>query len=175
MTILFTSKCLSPKHKFPFHITTNLLLKYHYTGSSHNYVDCQLLKCFPEANSIQNLYLSDNDSLTCTRHISTILLHVWTRELKHYKHVKIKQFSKVDIKQDNNFSVILLIKYLVYQLDPHHLQVSHIIYIFVYITKSVITFLYISIIRIHLILIISDLHKYVSSLWILQGKLVVIQ
>ena len=49
-------------------------------------------------------------------------LFLWTRVLKHSKYVKMKQFSKVDIKQNNVSSFILLIKCLVYQWDPRHLQ-----------------------------------------------------
>ena len=40
---------------------------------------------------------------------------IWTRVLNHNKYVEIKQFSKVDIKQNNISAVILLIKFLVYQ------------------------------------------------------------
>ena len=46
-----------------------------------------------------------------------------------YKYVEIKQFSKVDIKQNNIFMVFLLIKFLVYQRDLRHLQGSHVVYI----------------------------------------------
>ena len=42
---------------------------------------------------------------------------IWTRVLKHNKYVIIKQFSKVDIKHNNISTVILLIKFLVYQWD----------------------------------------------------------
>ena len=49
---------------------------------------------------------------------------IWTRVLNHNKYVEIKQFSKVDVKQNNISTVILLIKFLVYQWDPRHLQGS---------------------------------------------------
>ena len=52
-------------------------------------------------------------------------------------YVEIKQFSKVDIKQNNISTVILLNKFLVYQWDPRHLQGSRVVYIFVYIMKFV--------------------------------------
>ena len=71
-----------------------------------------------------------------TRRTSTIFF-LWTRALKHNKFVEIKQFSKVDIKQINVSTVIFLIKFLVKQRDPCHLQGSRVVYIFVYITKSV--------------------------------------
>ena len=76
------------------------------------------------------------------------ICHHRTRVLKHKKDFVIKQFSKVDIKQ-NISTVILLIKILVYRWYPRHLQVSCGVYLF---TKSVfymylITFSCISIIR----------------------------
>ena len=61
---------------------------------------------------------------------------IWTRVLNHNKYVEIKQFFKVDIKQ-NISTVILFIKFLVYQWDPIHLQGSRVVYIFVYIMKFV--------------------------------------
>ena len=57
---------------------------------------------------------------------------VWTGVLNHNKYVEMKQFSKVDIKQNNISTVILLIKFLVYQWDPRHLQGSRVVYIFIY-------------------------------------------
>ena len=57
---------------------------------------------------------------------------IWTSVLNHNKYVEIKQFSKEDIKQNNISSVILLIKFLVYQWDPRHLQGSRVVYIFIY-------------------------------------------
>ena len=57
---------------------------------------------------------------------------IWTRVLNHNKYVEIKQFSKEDIKQNNISTVILLIKILVYQWDPRHLQGSWVVYIFIY-------------------------------------------
>ena len=47
------------------------------------------------------------------------------------------QFSQVDIKQNNVCTAILLIKFLIYQWDPCHLQQSRIVYIFAYIIQSV--------------------------------------
>ena len=50
----------------------------------------------------------------------------------------IKQFSKVEIKQNSiESALILLIKFLVYQWDSCQLQGICVVYIFVYITKSV--------------------------------------
>ena len=67
---------------------------------------------------------------TCTRRISTFFF-IWTRVLKHNKYVGFKQFSKVDIKQNNISTVIfLLIKFLVYQWDPRHLQEVAFTYLF---------------------------------------------
>ena len=82
------------------------------------------------------------------------------------KYVEIKQYSKVDIKQNNISTVILLIKCLVYQWDPRHLQGSRIVYImkFVLYLISNHTFLFVSIIRICFNPIISDVHKELSSL-----------
>ena len=95
-----------------------------------------------------------------------IFFFIWTRVLNHYKYVEIKQFSKVDIKQNNISTVSLLNKFLVYQWDPRHLQGSRVVYIIVYIMKFVylITFLCVSIIRIRFNLKISDVHKELSSL-----------
>ena len=36
---------------------------------------------------------------------------IWTQVLNHNKYVEIKQYSKVDIKQNNISTVILLIKF----------------------------------------------------------------
>ena len=44
-----------------------------------------------------------------------IFFSIWTHLLNHHKYVEIKQFSKLDIKQNNISTVILLIKFLVYQ------------------------------------------------------------
>ena len=54
------------------------------------------------------------------------------RVLNHNKYVEINQFSKVDIKQNNISTVILLIKFLVHQGDPRHWQGSRVVYIFIY-------------------------------------------
>ena len=62
---------------------------------------------------------------------------IWNWVLNHNSYVEIKQFSKVDIKQDNVSNIILLIKFLVYQWDPRHLQGSRVVYTFVYIMKFV--------------------------------------
>ena len=101
-----------------------------------------------------------------TWRISTIFYFIWTRVLNYDKYVDIKQCSKVDIKQNNISTVILLIKIFVYQWDPRHLQGSRVVYIIVYIMKFVylITFLCVSIIRIRFNLKISDVHKELSSL-----------
>ena len=50
--------------------------------------------------------------------VSPQFFSIWTRVLNHNKYVEIKQFSKVDIKQNNISTVILLIKFLVYQWNP---------------------------------------------------------
>ena len=51
-------------------------------------------------------------------HLAYLLIFsIWTRVLNHNKYVEIKQFSKGDIKQNNISTVILLIKFLVYQWD----------------------------------------------------------
>ena len=60
----------------------------------------------------------------------------WTWVINHNKYDEIKQFSKVDIKQNNISTIILFIKFLIYQWDPRHLQGSRVVYIFVYIMKS---------------------------------------
>ena len=64
--------------------------------------------------------------------VSPQFLSIWTRVLNHNKYVEIKQFSKEDIKQNNIYTVILLIKFLVYQWDPRHLLGSRVVYIFIY-------------------------------------------
>ena len=64
--------------------------------------------------------------------VSPQFFSIWIRVLNHNKHVEIKQFSKEDIKQNNISTVILLIKFLVYQWDLRHLQGSRIVYIFIY-------------------------------------------
>ena len=57
---------------------------------------------------------------------------IWTRVLNHNKYVEMKQFSKVDIKQNNISTVSLLNKFLVFQWDLRHLQGSRVVYIFIY-------------------------------------------
>ena len=52
--------------------------------------------------------------------VSPHVFFIWIRALNHNKYVEIKQFSKVDIKKIS--TVILLIKFLVFQWDPRHLQ-----------------------------------------------------
>ena len=64
--------------------------------------------------------------------VSPQFFSIWTRVLNHNKYVAIKQFSKEDIKQNNISTVILLIKFLVNQWDPRHLQGSRVVYIFIY-------------------------------------------
>ena len=68
--------------------------------------------------------------------VSPYFFFIWTRVLNHNQYVEIKQFSKVDIKQNNISTVILLISFLVYQCDPRHLQGSRVVYIFIYIMKT---------------------------------------
>ena len=85
-------------------------------------------------------------------------------ELTHNNYVMIKRISKVDIKQNNISTVILLIKFLVYQWDSRHLQGSRVIYIFVNIMKVVFYlisthFLCVSIRRMRFNLIICDCTK----------------
>ena len=101
--------------------------------------------------------------------VSPQIFSIWIRVLNHNRYVEIKQFSRVDIKQNNISIVILLIEFLVYQWDPRHLQGSRVVYIFIYTLYScsilyLITFLCILIIWIHVNLIISDVHKELSSL-----------
>ena len=62
--------------------------------------------------------------------VSPQFFFIWTRVLNHNNHVEIKQFSKVDIKQNNIATVSLLIKFLVYQWDPCYLQGSLFTYLF---------------------------------------------
>ena len=81
------------------------------------------------------------------------------------------QFSKVDIKPNNVSTVIFWIKFLVYQWEPRHLQGSRVVYIFVYITKSVFSLIsnYVFVYFNHKVtffLIISDVQKDLSSLQI---------
>ena len=64
--------------------------------------------------------------------VSPQFFSIWIRVLNHNKYVEIKQISKEDIKQNNISTVILLIKFLVYQWDPRHLQGSRLVYIFIY-------------------------------------------
>ena len=61
---------------------------------------------------------------------------LWNGVLKHYKYVEVKQFSIVNIKQNNVFTIILLINFLIYQWDPCHLQGNCVVYNFVYTMKS---------------------------------------
>ena len=64
--------------------------------------------------------------------VSPQFFSIWIRVLNHNKYVEIKQFSKEDIEQNNISTVILLIKFLVYQWDPRHLQGSRVVYIFIH-------------------------------------------
>ena len=68
--------------------------------------------------------------------VSPQFFSIWTRVLNHNKYIEIKQFSKEDIKQNNISTVILLIKFLVYQWVPRHLQGSRVVYIFIYTVYS---------------------------------------
>ena len=77
--------------------------------------------------------------------VSPQFFSIWIRVLNHNKYVEIKQFSKEDIKQNNISTVILLIKFLVYQWDPRHLQGSRVVYfIFVFYLISNQIFMYIN-------------------------------
>ena len=49
--------------------------------------------------------------------VSPQFFFIWTRVLNQNKYVEIKQFSKEDTKQNNISTVILLIKFLVYQYE----------------------------------------------------------
>ena len=73
-----------------------------------------------------------NYSLKVALGVSPQFFSIWTRVLNHNKYVEIEQFSKEDIKQNYISTVILLIKFLVYQWDPRHLQGSRVVYIFIY-------------------------------------------
>ena len=77
-------------------------------------------------------WLTANTYIKVALGISPQFFSIWTRVLNHNKYVKIKQFSKEDIKQNNISTVILLIMFLVYQWDPRHLQGSRVVYIFIY-------------------------------------------
>ena len=65
----------------------------------------------PVTLSLEFGFLFENLELY-TAYLNDFLL---TRVLNHDKYVEIKQFSKVDIKQNNVSTVILLIKFLIYQ------------------------------------------------------------
>ena len=54
-------------------------------------------------------------TIKVTLGVSPQFFSIWTQVLNHNKYVEIKQFSKVDNKQNNISTVILLIKFLVYQ------------------------------------------------------------
>ena len=64
------------------------------------------------------------------------LFLIWARILSLLKSRQIEQFSKEKIIQDNISTVILIIKYLVSQWDPRHLQGSRVVYIHVFISKT---------------------------------------
>ena len=118
---------------------------------------------------MQFSHLSISFEIKVALGVSPQFFSIWTRVLNHNKYVEIKQFSKEDIKQNNISTVILLIKFLVYQWDPRHLQGSRVVYIFIYTLYScsiyyLIKFLCVLIIRIHVNLIISDVYKELSSL-----------
>ena len=90
----------------------------------------RMIACFIEC--ILNHLLVFFSFFKVTLGVSPQFFSIWTRVLNHNKYVEIKQFSKVDIKQNNISTVILLIKFLVYQWDPRHLQGSRVVYIFIY-------------------------------------------
>ena len=71
-------------------------------------------------------------------HLAYLHNFLWTRALKHNQFVEIKQFFKVDIKQNSVSTVIWLIKFVVYQWSRSAPSGgSRVVYIFVYLTKSV--------------------------------------
>ena len=79
--------------------------------------------------------------------VSPHFFSIWTRVLNHNKYVEIKQFSKEDIKQNNISTVILLIKFLVYQWDPRQevgLLHIYLYFIFVFYLISYHIFMYIN-------------------------------
>ena len=65
------------------------------------------------------------------------LFFMWTLLIKQIKYVEIKQFSKVESKQNYISTFFLLNKFLVDQWDPRHLQGSRVVYKFVYVAKFV--------------------------------------
>ena len=87
--------------------------------------------------------------LKVTLAVSPQFFSIWTRVLNHDKYVEIKQFSKVDIKQNDISTVILLIKFLVYQWDPRHLHRSrfflhiylHFIFVFYLISNHIFVYI----------------------------------
>ena len=100
-------------------------------------------------------------------HLAYLHNFLWTRALKSNQFVEIKQFFKVDIKQNSVSTVIWLIKFVVYQWSRSAPSGgSRVVYIFVYITKSVfsLTSNHIKIIMLLFILIISNVHTDLSSL-----------
>ena len=78
--------------------------------------------------------------------------------------LKFNNFRKVDIKQNNISTVILLNKFLVDRWDSRHLQGSRVVYIFVYIMKFVLYLIsnHIFVCINHKVL--SDVHKELKSL-----------
>ena len=123
--ILFTSVLYKLCNSLSYyHANLNKITEY---GSK-----CFFMKLFANFKEMETTSIKDE----LKWRISTVFF-VWTRVLNHNKYVEIKQFSKVDIKQNNISTVILLIKFLVYQWDPRHLQGSLVVYIFVYIMKFV--------------------------------------
>ena len=103
------------------------------------------------------------------------LFFIWTRVLNHNIYVEIKQFIKVDIKQNNISTVILLINFLVYQWDLRHLQEYRVVYIFVYVMKFVFylisNHIFVCINHKDFVnLIISNVHKELSSLQMINSN-----
>ena len=99
-------------------------------------VFCWFCGCNKSKKELNLMYINYAIFLKCFLNVHMAYLNIffiWSRVLKHNKYVISKQFSKIDIKQNNISTIILLIRFLVYQWDPRHLQSSLIVYIFVYI------------------------------------------
>ena len=140
--------------RFPFHVLVTPVTRFHSRQEEQTPVvkrdrlywfvachsDIKVLNIqFPSYKSCKS-HLSF--SLLCDKNNSRLKLHlaylpnffpIWTRVLNHNRYVEIKQFSKIDIKENNISTVI---KFLVYQWDPRHLQGSRVVYIFIYTSYS---------------------------------------
>ena len=98
--------------------------------------------------------------------VSPYFFFIWTRVLNHNKYVETKQFSKEDFKQKNISTVILLIKFLVYQCmrSAPFARMSGCLHNEVRVLSYLITFLCVSIKRIRFDLIRNDVRKKLSKL-----------